>query len=311
MSFTEDVKNEIAHVERLDASSRRAELLGLLRMSGTFITGAHGKWGISFSTGNNAVARRVLAALKKDYHLQPAAMVRQGRKLRKKNVYTLVIDASPEGQKFMEELHLSPFAKINDHEFLQTMEERKAYLAGAFLGGGSVSRPQSDYHLEMVTQSNDFADEIVKVIKKFHMKAKVTERKGAYVVYAKGGDDVSSFLQIIGAGQGFMNFESVRVMKDMRNLINRQVNFETANLQKTVDAALRQTHACRELLSRSGAHSLSPKIRETCEARLANPQASMTELAEELQISKSGLAHRFEKIISLVRYKNNHSNRRS
>lgn len=310
MSFTEDVKNELAHVERKAPESRKAELLGLLRMNGTFVTGSGGRWGLSFSTGNNAVARRVLTFLKKDFALRPSTMVRQGRTLRKKNVYTLLIDASPAGQAFMKELDLNPFGKIGDAGKLKTMEERKAYLAGAFLGGGSISRPESDYHLEMVAQSRAFAEEIVKVMKSFHMKARITERKGAYIVYAKDGDDVSGFLQVIGAGQGYLNFESVRVMKDMRNRINRQVNFETANLQKTVNAAVRQTHMVQELLRQRPLHSLPPKIRETCEARLAHPDTDMAGLAGVLHISKSGLAHRFEKIEHLVqmndrRYKRN------
>ena len=177
MSFTEQVKNELARIPREDAGSRAAELLALLRMSGSFITGAHASWGLEFSTGNSAVARRVLVYLKKDFGFMPSTMVRQGRRLRKKNVYTLLVQPSKEGLHFLDTMGLSPLSGAEDMEKLVTAEERRAYLAGAFLGGGSVSRPQSDYHLEMVTQSARFAEEIVKAMKSFRLNARLTDRR--------------------------------------------------------------------------------------------------------------------------------------
>lgn len=132
------------------------------------------------------------------------------------------------------------------------MKKREHTWQGAFLGGGSVSRPQSDYHLEMVTQSQKFAGEIVKAMKAFRMNAKLTDRKNDYIVYIKDGDEVSGFLQIVGAAQSYMDFEGVRVVKDMRNRVNRQVNCETANLQKTVDAAVRQSHLAQTLMDKVG-----------------------------------------------------------
>ena len=300
MSFTEQVKNELARISRDERPCRVSELLALLRMSASFITGSGGRWGLEFSTGSSAVARRVLVYLKKDFGFMPSAMVRQGRRLRKKNVYTLMVQPSEKGLDFLNTMGLSPMAGVDDERFLQTAEERRAYLAGAFLGGGSVSRPQSDYHLEMVTQSLHFAEELVRTMKTFRLHARMTDRKNDYIVYIKDGDDVSEFLQIVGASQSYMDFESVRVVKDMRNRVNRQVNCETANLQKTVDAAVHQTHMVQKLLEMTTISSLSPKIREACELRLANPNASLSELAALCGITKSGLAHRFKKIETLV-----------
>lgn len=300
MSFTEQVKNELARVQRENQSCRAAELLALLRMSGSFVTGSRGRWGLEFSTGNSAVARRVLVYLKKDFGFMPSTMVRQGRRLRKKNVYTLMVQPSEEGLAFLDRMGLSPMEGINDEERLSGEEERRAYLAGAFLGGGSVSRPQSDYHLEMVTQSARFAEEIVKVMKTFRMKAKLTDRKNDYIVYIKDGDEVSGFLQIVGASQSYLDFEAVRVVKDMRNRVNRQVNCETANLQKTVDAAVRQTYLVQTLMRHRGLSSLPPRLREACDLRLDNPNASLSELASLCGITKSGLAHRFKKLEAMV-----------
>lgn len=151
-----------------------------------------------------------------------------------------------------------------------------------------------------MTQSQKFAGEIVKAMKAFRMNAKLTDRKNDYIVYIKDGDEVSGFLQIVGAAQSYMDFEGVRVVKDMRNRVNRQVNCETANLQKTVDAAVRQSHLAQTLMDKVGESSLPPKLREACELRLAHPNASLSELAVICGITKSGLAHRFKKMEAMV-----------
>lgn len=300
MSFTEDVKNELARLLRKDKKCRHAELLALLRMRSSVTFGGSDRRGLTFSTGNSAIARRVLTYLKKDFGLQPSAMVRQGRQLRKKNVYTIVLPISKEDLSFLNNMGIDPFGTVNDREKLHNDEEKQAYLAGAFLGGGTVNRPQGDYHLEMVTQSYGFAESLCHILKSFGIKGKLTERKNDYIVYIKDGDDVAEFLQIIGSTQSYMDFESVRVMKDMRNRVNRQVNCETANLQKAVNAAVKQTAQVQSLLQLKTRSQLSPAIREACEARLRYPNLSLSELADICGISKSGLAHRFYKIAHMV-----------
>ena len=127
MSFTEQVKNELARVVRPDKESRSGELLALLRMGGAIVTGAQGKKGVEFSTGNSAVARRVLVCLKKDFNLMPSAMVRQGRKLRKKNVYTLTVRPSEDSLRFLGEMGLDPLMDIRDAGRLVSAEERRSY----------------------------------------------------------------------------------------------------------------------------------------------------------------------------------------
>ena len=298
MSFTEEVKNELARLPRENTACRTAELLALLRMSGTVITGTEGKWGLDFSTSSNAVARRVLISLKKDFNLEPAILVRQGRRLRKKNVYTLTVLPFEGGNHFLEKMDIWSLGKINDYNNLKTQEEKKAYLAGAFLGGGTVSRPQSDYHLELVTKSSIFAEEISKVMKELSLHPKLTDRKNDYIIYLKDGDEVGRFLQLIGSAHCYMEFENVRVMKDMRNRVNRQVNCETANLQKSVDAAFQQVQLIMKYMDLT---ELSPKIKEAAEMRLKKPYLSLGELAELLDISKSGLAHRFQKISAIAK----------
>lgn len=300
MSFTENVKNELARLSRQSLTERRAELLALLRMSGSAVTGGSGAWGVEFSTGNSAVARRVLVCLKKDFGLVPMVMVRQGRKLRKKNVYTLSVPPSAKGTEFLSSIGFLSLGGMDDSDICRTAEERQAYLAGAFLGGGSINRPQSDYHLEMVTQSYHFAEEIMEIMHTFHMDPRMTDRKNDYIVYMKDGDESSQFLQLTGAMQCYMEFESVRVMKDMRNKVNRQVNCETANLQKSVNAAVQQARQIQQIRSAMSDQSLPARLVETMELRLAYPNATLAELSEICGISKSGLAHRFQKIRAIA-----------
>lgn len=301
MSFTENVKNELARLVRESLAERRAELLALLRMSGSAVTGGRGAWGVEFSTGSSAVARRVLVSLKKDFGLVPAVMVRQGRKLRKKNVYTLAVPPSPAGTDFLSSIGFLPMGGMEDELVCRMPEEKRAYLAGAFLGGGSINRPQSDYHMEMVTQSYHFAEEIMEFMRSFHMNPRLTDRKNDYIVYIKDGDEASTFLQITGATQSYMEFENVRVMKDMRNKVNRQVNCETANLQKSVNAAVRQTQEIQNIRKVMSDQMLPKKVVETMELRLAHPNATLAELADICGISKSGLAHRFQKISAIAK----------
>ena len=129
----------------------------------------------------------------------------------------------------------------------------------------------------------------------------MTDRKGDYLVYIKEGNGVSSFLQYIGASQAYMKFESVRVVKEMRNNVNRVVNCETANLQKTVDAAVRQRRDIHVIQASGLYQQMTPKLQEAAELRAENPEASMSELASASGLTKSGLAHRFKKIADIAR----------
>ena len=167
---------------------------------------------------------------------------------------------------------------------------------GGFMGGGSVDRPKGDYHLELVTGNAAFAEKLLKIMRRFHLPAKTTDRKGDYLVYIKEGNGVSQFLQYIGAAQAYLKFESVRVVKGMRNNVNRVVNCETANLQKTVNTRVRQRRAvtypgigpvCAHVPEASGsgggtAYGQSGSVHE----RAGGPGAGLT---------KSGLSRRFEK----------------
>lgn len=298
MSFAEDVKSELCSYENQDKLCAKIEVSSLIRVGAFLLMGPKGTVGMRLVTANNAVARRVLSLLKANYALPTSVVVRKGLNLRKKNMYTLTIEAGEVSTKALEDLYIWPMDALYPTSSLKTMEERRAFLRGAFLGGGSVNKPQSDYHLEFTTTNYAFAQNIVTVLKLFRLTAKITERKEVYVVYIKEGDAVTSCLQIMGATQAMMEFENVRVVKDMRNQINRQVNCETANLQKSVDAAVRQMECIRILSRHMDLDDLPPKLYEVALLRLENSESSLGELLLLLEepLSKSGLNHRFKKI---------------
>lgn len=300
MSFAEDVKNEIAHCKTENEACRYAELTALLCMGGALMLGPRGNIGIEFSTSNNAVARKALTMWMQSFSVRPEVRVRQGLRLRKKNYYILRIPPTAASTQILEDLSLFPREKEFTAIDLKKADCQRAFLRGAFMGGGSVNQPKGDYHLELVTGNAGFAERLLKIMRHFHVPAKMTDRKGEYLVYVKEGNGVSSFLQYIGAGQAYMKFESVRVVKDMRNNVNRVVNCETANLQKTVDAAIRQRKNIERLKAAGLYQRLTPKLQEAADLRLRHPEASLGELASFSGVTKSGLVHRFKKIADMA-----------
>ena len=301
MSFAEDVKNEAAHYETNDINSRRAELAALLCMGGTVLYGCDGYVGMEFSTANNAVARRVLSGWRLISKDAPEVSVCRGLKLRKTNYYILRIVPGAAAAAALAALDVYPPKREFPHLRLKKNDYGRAFLRGAFMGSGSVNKPNGDYHLELMTPDEQLAITLLKLMRHFHLPAKLTDRKGEYLVYIKEGNGVSSFLQYIGADKAYLDFESVRVVKEMRNNVNRIVNCETANLQKTVDAAINQIRDIEKLRASGQYGYISLKLQETAELRLANPEATLGELAELSGLTKSGLSHRFQKIRDIVK----------
>lgn len=176
---------------------------------------------------------------------------------------------------------------------------RRAYLRGAFLAGGSVNNPDSgSYHLEIVSTYQDHSEDLCQLMNRYRLHAKWIERKKGFVVYIKEGDKIGEFLNIIGAHSTLFQFEDVRIMKDMRNSVNRLVNCETANLNKTIQAAMRQVENIRTIDREMGLDQLPERLREVAEARLRHPEVSLTELGQMLprKVSKSAINHRLRKL---------------
>ena len=175
---------------------------------------------------------------------------------------------------------------------------KRAYLRGAFLGGGSISDPEKNYHMEFVTNNEDYANSLRDLINSEGLNAKIVARKNSFVVYLKESEQISDLLSMIGAYQALLSLQSTKIVKEMRNNVNRIVNCETANLSKTVNAAVRQVENIKLIQSKIGISSLPENLQEIALLRVENEDMSLKELGEMLNppISKSGVNHRLKKI---------------
>lgn len=300
MSFSMEVKNELARLEPHDVNCDKAELLALLRMSGAIVLRGM-KIGIHFSTENAALARRVLQLLKNNYQVQTEVLITRSRRLKKNNRYQVQVIPSLQVNKALTELQLLSVEGDLKNPLLSSHAARKNYLRGAFLGGGSVSRPNSDYHLELVTGNEVFAQTIIKVMQGFSLKAKLTDRKNDYIVYLKDGESIVKFLNVIGAHSAMMELENARIIKEMRNNVNRVVNCETANLGKVVKAALRQVNCIKYIESKMNLSELPESLLFIANLRLQYPEASLNELVDYAGgLGKSGINHRLKKLQELA-----------
>ena len=301
-SFSGDVKNELARLPLSKACCERAELAGLLRMGASLTLGSGRALGLSFVTEHAAVARRALVLLKQAGAGRTEVVVRRSRRLGKMNSYSIRVVPGEDVGALLAELELSPgmLSPSGKSALFRRKCCRVAYLRGAFLAGGSVSRPEASCHLEYVTTNYQFAELLQSLLRRFGFSAGLTGRKEDYVVYLKEGDAILDFLALAGAEEAATSFEAARNVKEVRNQVNRLVNCETANLQKAVDAAGRQLAEIQELQARGLLEELPKKLREAAEARLANPEASLAELADILGISKSGASHRMRKLKELA-----------
>lgn len=177
---------------------------------------------------------------------------------------------------------------------------KRAYLRGAFLAGGSVNNPEtSSYHLEVYSSDRDHAESLTELMNHFQLNSKTIERKKGFVTYLKEAEKISDFLSIAGAHSALLKFEDVRIIRDMRNSVNRLVNCETANLNKTIDAALRQVENIRYIDSVIGVEQLPDRLREIARLRVEFQDVTLKELGEMVssgKVSKSGVNHRLRKI---------------
>ena len=177
-----------------------------------------------------------------------------------------------------------------------------AYLRGAFLGGGFVADPHGDFHFELTAENEQLAEDLVSLMARFGIEARVAQRRGTYAVYLKGAEPIVTFLALVGAHRALLRTEDVRIIKSMRNDVNRLVNAEMANQAKTTEAAMSQVEAIELLASTRGLETLPPALQELARLRLENPDVSLRELGElaEPPLSKSAVYHRVRRLEELA-----------
>ena len=192
--------------------------------------------------------------------------------------------------------------KIGQISYLEKDIEIKSLARGIFLGSGSVNNPENKYHLEMILSTKENAIEIQKILQKMQIKFKLLSRENGYSLYIKEGEEISKFLAFLGANSSVIRFEEIRVIREMKNSINRKVNCETANLSKTISAAVKQIEAIKKLQMENKFENLPDNLKEIANLRLENPDSSLAELGQMLKnpIGKSGVNHRLNQLIELA-----------
>jgi hypothetical protein len=300
VSFASLTKKELTN-SPLKECCLRAELAALIRMNGTLSISSR-RVTVEVRTENAAIARRIFISVKQLFKVAPELLVRKKMRLKKNNVY--IVRLTSQAREILEELEIiSP-----RFEIIRTISPvlvrkiccKRSYLRGAFLAGGSVNHPESaSYHLEIYTDHYEHGQALVELCQHFDLHPKLIERKKGFVMYLKEGEKITEFLNIIGAHQALFQFEDARIVKDMRNSVNRLVNCETANLNKSVAAAMRQIENIRLIDAKLGLENLPAKLREVALVRLEHPDVNLKELGELVpsgKVSKSGINHRLRKL---------------
>lgn len=279
----------------------KAELSALLRMNGS-LSFSNRRLTIDIQTENAAIARRIYTLLKKGYDVTVELLVRKKMRLKKNNVY--IVRLVEKAREILADLHIVredfSFIRNISYELIQKKCCKRSYLRGAFLAGGSVNNPEtSSYHLEIFSLYQEHNDAICELMNEFSLNSKTLERRKGYITYLKEAEKITEFLNIIGAHNALLRFEDIRIVRDMRNSVNRLVNCETANLNKTIGAALRQIENIRYIEDTVGIDFLPDKLQEIARLRVSYQDVTLKELGEMVsggKISKSGINHRLRKI---------------
>lgn len=289
MSFSSEIKEELSKLNTLSNKEIvKAELIGYLLSSNIVVSNTK----IKYSTENEYNINRFNKLLKNlniDYKIEI-----QGK------VYTI---------EFKKNININEICfnkdsiEINDLK-LDDKEENylKAIVRGAYLGAGSLNNPSTKYHLEIILSTLRNAEYIGNIVNKFGIKVKFLNRKKGTSIYIKDGEEISKLLAFIGSNNSVLKYEEIRVVKETRNNINRLVNCETANLNKTINAAVQQIDAIKIIKKKKELDNLPDNLKEIAKLRLENPDASLIELGNMLKepVGKSGVNYRLKKLIEIA-----------
>ncbi|AGU78065.1 DNA-binding protein WhiA [Streptococcus intermedius] len=296
MSFTIKVKEELIGLGK----EEKTELSAIIKMSGSLGISSQGLT-LSVITENAKIARHIYELLATFYQVKSDIRHHQKTNLRKNRVYTVFLDTNVE--QILADLHLADsFFGIEagiDQVILSDDEASRAYLRGAFLSSGSMRDPESGkYQLEILSVYSDHAEDLAALMRKFLLDAKIIERKKGSVTYLQRAEDIMDFLIVIGAMKAMTEFESLKLVREARNDLNRTNNVETANIARTVTASMKTIHNISKIIDTIGLEDLPVDLQEVAYLRVNHPDYSIQQLADSLSkpLTKSGVNHRLRKI---------------
>ena len=306
-SFSGMVKEELSRQIGTARHCRIAELAALIGFCGRLEHFPQGEK-LKLQTENETVARKCFTLLQKTFNIEKEISVRENSHLKRVKVYVLEISDPEEIREILQATKLIADSKFCDTLILQDMLVvqqsccKRAYIRGAFLASGSISDPEKGYHFEIVYPDERKAQQLQTIIRSFSVDAKIVQRKKSYVVYVKEGAQIVDMLAVMEANVALMDLENIRILKEMRNSVNRKVNCETANINKTVNAAVKQMEDIKLIQQVMGFEQLSDGLAQIAELRMQYPEATLKELGMMLspQVGKSGVNHRLRKLSALA-----------
>lgn len=304
LTFSGKVKDELSRHLKDARHCQIAEVAAIISMCGKVAIDSREHYSVKVRTENVSVARKYFTLLKKTFNIDTETFVARNRNT--ENItYTVIVKRHEDAMQILQASGLLNQDGDIQEEFSVDRNPivyrsccKRSFLRGAFLASGSMSHPEKSYHIEFVCGVQDKARQIRALIQSFGLDAKVIQRKRSYVTYLKEGAQIVDLLNIMEAPIALMEMENVRILKEMRNSVNRQVNCETANINKTVSAAVKQAKDIAYIKETVGLDTLPESLREIAELRVAHPNASLKELGDLLSepIGKSGVNHRLRKL---------------
>ena len=309
MSFSSSVKDELSRQMPGARHCQIAETAAILSLCGRVKISASDHFWIEIHTENVAVARKYFTLLKKTFNIDTDICVKQNPSLHKNNGYTVLVDTPEDTVRVLQaikilstDMHMIAHHNLVNQMVVQKSCCKRAFIRGAFLASGSLSDPQKFYHFEIVCTTKEKAVQMQELIRSFDVDAKIVGRKKYFVVYIKEGAQIVEILGIMEANVSLMDLENVRILKEMRNSVNRKVNCETANINKTVSAAVKQIEDIKYIQKTIGFHELPENLEEIANLRLEYPEATLKELGMLLSppVGKSGVNHRLRKLSSMA-----------
>lgn len=308
LTFSGKIKEELARHKSSKSHCQIAEIAAIVSMCGRVLIDSRDRYSIKVRTENISVARKYFTLLEKTFNIIAESFVTRNRT--NGNIsYTIMIKSHEDALKVLQSSNLIDKDGEISEEFEMERNPimrhnccKRAFIRGAFLVSGSISNPEKSYHIEIVCTAEKKAKQLRTIINSFGLDAKVIMRKRAYVVYLKEGSQIVDLLNIMEAPIALMEMENIRIMKEMRNSVNRKVNCETANINKTVSAAVKQIEDIRYIRDSLGLQKLPEGLREIAKLRLTYSNATLKELGELLSepLGKSGVNHRLRKLSEIA-----------
>ncbi len=309
MSFSGEVKNELVRQISASRHCQIAELSALLGFCGTVQSDEEDDFSLIFSTEHREVAEKYLQLLKRAFRIEPDMLLMEGRLMEKREYLQITMDDPDLCVKVLQAVRFldknKNFAEdvpLSRQTILQKNCCRRAYVRGAFLAAGSISDPNRSYHFEIVCDSENHAEELRELLETMHIRAHTAPRKKYFIVYVKDSAQISDLLGLMDASVSLLEFENVRIVREVRGNVNRKVNCETANINKTANAAARQIEDIEYIERTIGLGSLPNGLDEVAEVRLQYPMATLAELGSLLNkpLGKSGVNHRLRKLSQIA-----------